>query len=551
MTRRSLRRTAAALVAVIVAGCGLVSCGGTENESAGGEVFRLGADQPIDSLNPFVSVVTMSFAVFEQIYPTLVQLDPHEQYVPDFAGSWSTSPDGRMWTFHTHPGAKWSDGMALTAADAAWTLTTIAKFQDGPTAGLANYVTALDSATTPDPDTLVLQYSRPVANVLNQLKSVPILPEHVWREYAQGDGGALTTFPNTAPIVSGGPFTLVRHQPKQIALFKRNPAYYGPPPHIAGFGIQFFSSADAMITALKSHQLDAAQSVPATSVANLKSAGFEVVSSPGLRFDSITVNANPKQRAEHRELTNPLVRQAFDHAIDRVGVVKTSLLGHGHPGSSIIPPGTAGWYDRSIAPTPFDLDAANRLLDEAGYRKGPDGVRIANGHPMDYPIILPEDTYSGAGLRSFQIVRAGFARIGVRLTPRLLDNAAANDANMADDSQDFAMTMWGWSGAASDPDDTLNYLTCRSWGILNDTGYCGEDWDRLYDRQSVAMDPADRHRIVDEMQRLAAQDRVLLVLDYPDSIEAHSRSWADLPQVGGDSFSSESKIPLLSVRKAG
>ncbi|MBB5857843.1 ABC transporter substrate-binding protein [Amycolatopsis umgeniensis] len=546
-----MRKALAALAAALLACGGLSACGRAGSETADGGIYRLGSDQAIDSMNPFVSVVTTAFAVYEQIYPTLVQLDPNREFVAEFASDWTTSEDGRTWTFHTRPGATWSDGAPLTATDAAWTLNTIAEFKDGPTAGLANYVSDLDEASTPDPNTLVLRYSRPVANVLSRLMSVPILPEHVWREYADGDGEALTTFPNNAPVVSGGPFTLVRHVPKQVALFKRNPAYYGPKPHIAGFGIQFFSSDDAMITALKSRQIDAVRTVPSTSVANLKAAGFEVISSPGLRFDSITVNANPKQRPEHRELADPLVRQAFDHAINRAAIVETSLLGHGRPGASIIPPGTANWADRSLEPTPFDLGAANRLLDQAGHRKGPDGIRIANGHPMDYPVILPEDTYGGAGLRSFQIVRSDFAKIGVRLTAKLLDNAAANEAVMANESQDFAMTMWGWSGGTGDPDDTLNYLTCQSWGILNDTGYCSEEWDDLYARQGTAMTPAERHRIVDEMQRLAARDRVLLVLSYPDSIEAHSREWTDLPQVGGNSFSSESKIPLLSVRRAG
>ncbi|MFC6880856.1 MULTISPECIES: ABC transporter substrate-binding protein [Actinomadura] len=532
-------------------GCGVVACESSLGEAAEGGMFRLGSDQPIDSLNPFVAVVSESFSVFQQIYPNLVQLGPGDRYVPEFATDWTTSRDGRTWTFHTHAGATWSDGRPLTAADAAWTLSTIKKFQDGPAASMASHVTGLVSATAPDARTVVLTYSRPVANVLTQVTSVPILPEHVWKKYAGGDGGALTTFTNSAPVVCGGPFTLVKYVPKQVALFRRNPEYYGTKPRIAGFGIQFFGTDDAMILALKSHQLDGVQNVPNTSVENLEAAGFEVVSSPGLSFDSLTVNANPKQRAAHRELADPRVREALDRAINRDEIVRTSLLGRGRPGSSIIPPGTAHWYDRTVTPTPYDPEAANRLLDQAGYRRGPGGVRIANGHPMRYPMILPDDTSSGYGLRSFQIVRSDFARIGVRLTPRLLDNAAANDALAADDSKEFTMSMWAWSGAASDPDDTLNYLTCRSWGTLNDTGYCGREWDRLYAEQGAAMDPAARRRIVDRMQRMAARQRILLVLDYADKIEAHSRSWTDLPLVGGESFSAESKIPLQSVRRAG
>ena len=140
----------------------------------------------------------------------------------------------------------------------------------------------MKSATAPNATTLVLTYKQPVANVLSQVQQVPILPEHIWAKYATGNGKALKTFSNNAPIVSGGPFILDKYTPKQIALFKRNPNFYGPKPHIDGFGLQFFSTTDAMITALKSNQLDGVEvPVPPTSVATLKAAHFVVRSTPG------------------------------------------------------------------------------------------------------------------------------------------------------------------------------------------------------------------------------------------------------------------------------
>ena len=209
-----------------------------------------------------------------------MQYNSSLQFVPDFARSWQESDGGRVWTFHTQPNAKWSDGKPLTATDAAWTYSTILKFQNGPTANTAGDVAHMKSATAPNTTTVVLTYKQPVANVLSQLQQVPILPEHVWAKYAAGNGKALTTFTNPAPIVSGGPFTLVKYTPKQIVLFKRNPRFYGPKPHIDGLGLQFFGTYDAEITALKSGQLDGIEVVPPTSVADLKKAGFVVRESP-------------------------------------------------------------------------------------------------------------------------------------------------------------------------------------------------------------------------------------------------------------------------------
>ena len=543
-----------ALLAAAVTAISMVAaaCGGS-NSSGGvkeGGVFRLGSNSTIDSLNPFVAFNGDAYVTFEYIYPYLVQYNPQQQFVPDFATSWSQSSGGKVWTFHLHPDAKWSDGKPLTAADAAWTYQTILKYQNGATANSAGYVAHMKSATAPNATTLVLTYKRPVANVLSNMQQTPILPEHIWAKYATGNGKALTRFANNAPIVSGGAFILTKYTPKQIALFKRNPTFYGTKPHIDGLGLQFFQTTDAMITALKSHQLDGVETVPPTSVATLKAAHFVVPSSPGVQFDDFIINANPQQEASHKELMNPLVRQAFDAAIDQQAIVKTSLLGHGRAGSTIIPPATGHWSDPAIKPTPFSLAKANQLLDQAGYKMGSNGVRMANGHPMSYTVIMPTTIQNLYGQRSFQIIQADFKQIGVQLNLKVLDDSAAYAAITANSYKNFEISMWDWYPLA-DPDFILSVLTCVTWNTWNDTGYCSKTYDNLYAAQSVATTPAKRQQIVYQMQQMIASQRIYLVLDYPDTIEAHSPAWTDLPLVAGISWNSMSKIPFESVHQAG
>jgi len=546
--RLVLLAAAVTAISLVAAACGGSNSGGSVKE---GGVFRLGTSSSIDSLNPFVAFQADAYSTFEYIYPELVQYNAKLQFVPDFARSWAESAGGKVWTFHTQPNAKWSDGKPLTAADAAWTYQTILKYQDGATANSAGYVAHLKSVTAPDATTLVLTYKQPVANVLSQVQQVPILPEHIWAKYATGNGKALTRFQNNAPIVSGGPFILTKYTPKQIALFKRNPTFYGPKPHIDGFGLQFFQTSDAEITALKSHQLDGVEvPVPPTSVATLKAAHFVVPSTPGDAFDDFIINANPQQEASHRELMNPLVRQAFDAAIDRLAIVSTSLLGHGKPGASIIPPVTGHWSDPSIKPTAFSLARANQLLDQAGYKMGPNGLRIANGHPMSYTVIMPTDIQDTYGQRSFQIIQPDFKKIGVQLNLKVLDDSAAYNAILANHYKNFEISMWDWF-PLTDPDFMLSVLTCVSWNVWNDTGFCSKTYDNLYAAQSAATSPAKRQQIVYQMQQMIANQRVYLVIDYPDSIEAHSPSWADLPLIAGASFTSMSKIPFESVHQAG
>ena len=538
---------AAVVVALAVAACGSSSSGGQVKE---GGVFRLGSPATIDSLNPFVAFNSDAYSTFTYIYPELVQYNPKQQFVPDFARSWQVSPDGKVWTFHTQPNAKWSDGKPLTATDVAWTYNTILKFQNGPTANSAGYVAHMKSVTAPNATTVVLTYTRPVANVLSQVQQVPILPEHIWAQYATGNGKALMRFSNDAPIVSGGPFILEKYTPKQIALFKRNPDFYGPKPHIDGFGLQFFATTDAMITALKSHQLDGAEMVPPTSVATLKAAHFIVPTVPSYTFDDFIINSNPQQQASHKELLNPLLRQAFDTAIDRQAIVKTSLLGYGAAGSSIIGPATGHWYNPAIKSASFDLARANQLLDQAGYKMGPNGVRIANGHPMSYTVIIPTTIAENWGQRSFQIIQADFQKVGVKLNEKTLDDTAAYDAILANHYKNFEISMWDW-GPLPDPDFMLSVLTCGSWNVWNDTGYCNKSYDSLYQAQSAAMNVAKRQQIIYQMQQMAATTRMYLVLDYPDNIEAHSTAWTDLPLVAGQSFVSMSKIPFTSVHQVG
>ena len=547
-----MRRVSGVVAVAVVAAMAAAGCG--NGTSAGsvkdGGVFRLGSDSSIDSLNPFVAFQADADTAFEYIYPSLVEYNPNLQIVPDFAASWQMSDGGKVWTFRTVPNAKWSDGRPLTAQDAAWTFSTILKYQNTATANSAGYVAHMASATAPNATTLVLTYKQPVANVLSQVQQVTILPEHIWAKYATGTGKGITTFANNAPIVSGGPFILRKYAAKQSALFERNPTYFGQKAHLMEIALEFFTNDDAMVTALKSGQLDGVETVPTTSVSQLTKAGFVVDKTPGDAFDDFIINASPNQEASHKELLNPLVRQAFDDAIDRTQIVNTSLLGYGKPGSTIIPPVTGNWSDPAIKPVPFDLTKANQLLDQAGYKMGPKGLRVANGHPMAYTVIMPSDVTDTYGNRTFAIIQADFKKIGVQLTPTDLDNSAAYSAITANNYKNFEISLWDWF-PETDPDFMLSVLTCGSWNVWNDTGYCTKSYDSLYSQQSAAMNPAQRQQIVYQMQAMINKAAPYLVLDYPDSIEAHSSKWADLPLVAGESFSGQSTIPFETVHLAG
>jgi peptide/nickel transport system substrate-binding protein len=545
-------RHALSAVAAVAALALLTSaCSGSGSQAAaGGGILRIGTSYPIDSLNPFVGQSDYTYMTFEYIYPALVQYNQQTQIVPEFARSWTESPNGLIWTFHTQPGAKWSDGKPLTAADAAWTINTEKKFDTGATASAAGGLAYVTGATATSPSTLVVHYSRPVANVLSNFQSIYILPEHVWAKYATGNGAAMKTFANPAPIVSGGPFELTKYVPNQIALFSRNPHWWGPKPHIDGFGLQFFSNDDAMISAFEQGQLDfMGEYTPPTVVSKLRQKGFVVTTAPSLSFKDFIINTNPHKKT-HRELLNPLVREALEYATDREQIIKTAWLGFASKGSTIVAPADQGWHDPNINALPFNLAKANQLLDQAGYKMGPNGIRIANGHPMSYNVIFPPDE-RGAGDRTFAILQTDWRKIGIAITQQNLDDAAATAAITAPNNKylTFDMAMWDWVPPV-DPDFILSVLTCGQYGGWSDSGYCSQAYDKMYAKQATLTSPAQRRILVGQMQQSIYNSRPYLVLDYPDVIEAHTKQWAGFaPSPVMGSINSLSTQTLLQVHR--
>ncbi len=537
--------------AMALAAC---SASGTGSGSHGG-VLHIGTTYPIDSMNPFVAQSDYSYAVYEYVYPQLVQYDGKLGIAPDFARSWSASDGGRTWTFHTVAHAHWSDGKPLTAADVAWTINEVMKYKNGPAGQWAGALAHMTGASAPNATTLVIRYSTAVANVLEQMQGFAVLPKQVWAPYFTGTGAKLKTFANVPPsngkpMVSGGPFELVQYKANQYALFKRNPRWWGPRPKIEGFGLQFFANADAMVQALKDGQVDfIGEYTPPTAVKALKQAGFVVTTTPSLSMKTFIINTNSR-KTTHRELLDPRVREAIEYATDRSQIIKTAWLGLAQSGSTIVAPADGTWHDPNVKVLPFDLAKANRLLDAAGFKRGSNGVRIAAGHPMSYSVIFPPDE-RGTGDRTFQIMRTDLAKIGISITQQNMDDSATFNAISAPGSkyETFDMAMWDWVPPV-DPDFMLSVMTCAQLGNNSDSGYCDPAYDKMYARQSTLIAASARRALIWQMQQYIYNAKPYIILDYPDIIEAHSTTWTGFtvsPVMG--SVNSLSTATLLQVHQ--
>jgi peptide/nickel transport system substrate-binding protein len=536
-----------AMVGVVFAVCMFAAAAQGSHAKSGG-TFRLGTSSRIDSLNPYVAFNQDAYSTFEYIYPELIQYDKaNRNFAPDFATSWKTSNGGKTWTFTTRSGAVWSDGEPLTAVDAAWTINTDVKYKAGGAANSAGLIAHITRAEAPTPTRLVVHYAAPVGNVLGQFQQFPILPKHIWSQHLGHKGNDLKTFANKAPVVGAGPFNLVKFTKDAIALFQRNDKFYGPKPRVDAFGLQMFSNDDALVAALKHHDIDAIEDVPATAIKTLRNSGFTVKQVPGLDHTDFIVNSNPK-KTKHRELLDPRVKTAMDYAIDRAQIVRVVFLGAAHPGDSIISPSSGAWHNPAVKPTPFNLAKANSILDGLGYKKGSDGIRVANGSRMSYDVITPTDVHSIQ--RTFQIIQAAFRKIGIEIKQKSLDSSAAFDAITAPNGKytDFDLAMWDWVGLV-DPDFMLSVVTCDQYGGWSDSGMCDPKYDALYSKQQLTPNQTKRRAIVWQMQKYLQQRKPYLWLANLDNVSAYDSNWTGIVTSPQGPFNSISKVSLTSIQQ--
>jgi peptide/nickel transport system substrate-binding protein len=544
---RVRRLVGVALVATalaVAAGCGGGggSADGTPTEGASSsDVLRIGTTNYIDSLNPFNYIESQAYTAMMMIYPQLVQYNAAFEFEGDWAESWTTSDDGKDWTFKLRPDTKWSDGEPMTAADAAWTINTTVKYKDDATAVAAAALANIDEAEATDDTTLVIRYSTPVGNVLPQLEQLFILPEHIWAPKAGANGKGLKTYKPelNLPIIGGGAYTITQYEKKGTTAFKPYPDFYGPPSNASGVALTYYTNADAVIADLKKGQLDWADQVPFQAVDALKKVESVVVNEwPGAETTNITWNSNPDKK-KNRELLDPAAKKALSMCVDRDQIIDVVFAGYSSKVESIVGH-ISPLENPNLGPLEYDCDAANAALDGLGYKRGSDGIRVvpattganAQGeHRMSYEILTPTSTDFNVD-RSFDIVKDGFAKLGVKVTQKVGGDATATYAIETGDCsgpesgqyQGFDIAMWDWVGYL-DPDFMLSVVTKGQWCSWSDTGANNPAYDKLYVKQGVTVDPEARKKIVWELQKIVYDNFYYTQLTNHVAIDSTSKKW--------------------------
>jgi peptide/nickel transport system substrate-binding protein len=527
-----LAAAAVALVATAAPAAGTTTAGPTSGPTGEKVTFTVGMLNDVDSLNPFTGIVAEAYEVWGTMYDTLTGYSEKDfSPTPRLASAWTTSQDGKTWTYTIRSDVTWSDGVRLTARDVAYTFNRILAGTYEQT-NYGNYVANITSVTAPD-DTTVVMTTKVPTPIMTRL-AVPILPEHVWSKVTDAQ---VKSYANETGVVGSGPFTLVERKAGQFVRLAANTGYWDGGPKIDELVFRVYANADALAQALKAGEVDIADALDADVWQSLKNTtGVVTYAAKYYGFDELAFNTGAALADGtgigdgHPALKDKRVRVALSYAIDRAALVDRVLNGTGTVASTIIPPIYADLHLTPSTEYGFDPAKANQLLEAAGYRKGADGVRTMPDGTKPLKLRLFARADSQPSQQSARFIQGWFKDVGVTV-----DVKVVADDNLTEliGQGNFDMFEWGWV-VEPDPDYQLSTFTCgkRSYkdgedvfADLSDSFYCNKTYDALYAKQATQTVPAQRAETVKAMQQILYDDAPYAMLYYYDDTQAYRDEW--------------------------
>lgn len=471
------------------------SAGQSATPSPGGTLTYAVPQEP-PSLVSLLDTNTVIRNISAKITEGLLRYDAQFRPQPLLAIAWSTSADGLQYTFKLRPGVKWHDGENFTSADVRYSILTQKRLGPRGRITLAN----VERVDTPDPLTAVVVLGKPTPYLIKALSSaeLPIVPQHRY-----GDGDPLTSPNLTAPIGTG-PFIFDKWVRGSYLSLRRNPNYWRPDkPLLDRVIYRIVPDQGAISAALETGEVDAATGVGLADLGRLAKL-------PQLRIDDsydayLNNAAFLEFNVENPILAKPEVRQAIAHAIDRNFIRDNVFYKRSSVVDSPVPAVLASYYDDSTFRYPFDLNTANRLLDEAGYPKQADGQRFA----------LRINYITGADFRrTAEYLRAALTRVGVKAT--ILDGDLPTYLRRAYTAREFDLNLNGL-GRLYDPTVGVQRIYWSD-GVkhpliwINASHYQNPQVDDLFREAAIETDETRRAAAFRQIQQIVGRDLPVLPL---------------------------------------
>jgi peptide/nickel transport system substrate-binding protein len=417
-------------------------------------VFASGAD--LESPDPLVTTHPLSRQVQRYVLlVTLLRYDSTLAPQPYYARRWSWSNDGKDLTLRLAPDLRWHDGAPTTARDAAFTFLAARD----PATGFAraSELASLDTAIAVDDTTLLFRFRAAPAALPPLLCELPLLPSHM---LGRTPRSALRSAGYESAPVGNGPFRFEARQRGSSWSFVRNdsfPASLGGPPSLRGFVIAVVDEATTKYAGLVSGELDVAGIAPTMAKVAERDDLLRVVTYPVLFGTGLFFNTTRPPFDDVR------VRRAVARSVDRRRIVDVALAGFGEPSSSPVPSESPlAWR----AAPGRDTLLADRLLDDAGWRRGPDGVRRRGGQRLDVELL----TVGSGDNVAEQLVQADLAARGIVMRIRQTELGTFLTTARAADKQ-FDVLLAGIPGDLALSQVNALFATSQRGGSLDYTGF--------------------------------------------------------------------------------
>ena len=421
-----------------------------------------GAD--LESANPLVTNHTLARQIQRfALLVTLTRYDSALVHRPYFARRWNWRDAGRTLELTLAPDLRWHDGPPTTARDAAFTLLAA----KDPATGFsrAAELASLDSAVARDDTTLVLSFATPPSDLPPYLAELPLVPAH--RLASVPRPSLRSTAFNDAPV-GNGPFVFSSRRRGARWTFVRNehfPLSLGGPPALRGLTIAVVDEATTKFAGLASGELDMAGISPMMVALAERDATLDVMTYPVLFSTALFFNATRAPFDDAR------VRAAVARSIDRARIVEVALAGFGTPWSGPVPPDSPlAWSPRAMK----DTAAADSLLDLAGWRRGPDGLRRRGARALEVELL----TVGSGDNVAEQLVQGDLAARGIRLRVRQTEMGSFLTTARASAKQ-FDVLIAGIPGDLSFAYLSALFDTRQRGGTLDYTGFHASSLDSL------------------------------------------------------------------------
>ena len=513
---------------LLVLSCALSGCVKSSSLSEGRHswthagVLRIALPEEPKNLNPLLFGTTGEGFVERLMFEPLLSADPRGNPVPMLAAAVPTqanggvSADGLTIVYHLRRNARWSDGVPVTANDVRFSWNAI----ENPNNNVVSRhgyddVRAID---TPDAHTAIVHLKKrfsPFVNTFFAESDQPydVVPAHVLARYPDVNRLAF----NAAPTVSDGPFRFVAWRRGDRIELAANPGFFEGRPALARVDVDFVPNEDSAINLLRTHAVDYIFEPSIQTYLTLRTLTDSRI---------VWVNVNGFEGVEfnlsHSVLADTRVRRAIAAAIDKVSLTQRLTYGQTTVATEDLP----NWiwaFDPNVKSVPYDPEAAKRLLAQAGWVSGPDGVARKNGQPLE--LLFVTDNAQATHRSEAILIQAALRKIGISLEVKYYPFDilyAPQGMGGIQHGGKFDMLLYSWYSGI-DPDNSSE-LTCDNFPPhgYNDPRYCSAAMDAAQAMALSHYDQAIRSVAYSRIEHLLAVDNPILFFWWQRQQEAIS-----------------------------